>query len=229
MGHDGKKKAEPAGESVGLWYISFADMITLLLSFFVMMTTFSSFDDEARRTFAGVCHSISANSVFPAHEIPREAFAQIVTPVIDYTSTGCEKPNELSDVNIKNPVHPEIPQEDRAFFEQKVIAIPASTLWGSDGQLSGQGRQLLGSMAKFIRKNPSTVLIAYPPNGESGQSLISASYRVDRAYTILQYLNKTESIPASQLSVYQPHAASPNPHEGKPILEITLRNGGIFK
>src|SRR5689334_15799193 len=38
---------EEGGGEVGLWYVSFADMITLLLSFFVMLTSFSSFDNES--------------------------------------------------------------------------------------------------------------------------------------------------------------------------------------
>ncbi|MBI5723318.1 MAG: OmpA family protein [Planctomycetes bacterium] len=37
-----KPPEEEAGESVGLWYISFADMITLLMSFFVMLQTMAT-------------------------------------------------------------------------------------------------------------------------------------------------------------------------------------------
>jgi chemotaxis protein MotB len=37
-----KKKPPPAGESCPLWYISFADMVTLLMAFFVMLAAFSS-------------------------------------------------------------------------------------------------------------------------------------------------------------------------------------------
>ena len=37
-----KKPPPPSGESCPLWYISFADMVTLLMAFFVMLAAFSS-------------------------------------------------------------------------------------------------------------------------------------------------------------------------------------------
>ena len=52
-----KDKAPPPkeqGEKVPIWIVSFADMITLLLSFFVMLTTFSSYSKEDLSKFAGV-------------------------------------------------------------------------------------------------------------------------------------------------------------------------------
>ena len=54
--------AEAGGEKVPIWIISFADMITLLLSFFVMLQTmasrrddklFSIAQDSFRRSMAG--------------------------------------------------------------------------------------------------------------------------------------------------------------------------------
>lgn len=231
MSHE-KKKGGGEGEgghSVGLWYVSFSDMITLLLSFFVMLTTFSSYDNEARQRFAGACHYVVSNSVFPAKDIPRQSFAQFVNPVVNYTETGSEKPNELSDQNVTNPLRGDVTPDDRAFFQQKVLTLPARSLFGRDGQFSEEGQRLLSCMAQYLRKNPSSVLIACPPNGEAGQAVISPSYRIERAYTVLQHLVTQEKIPASQLAVYQPAAAQSNPHAGQAVIEITLRNGGIFR
>ena len=38
-----KPQEEESGEGAPLWIISFADMISLLMAFFVMLTTFSGF------------------------------------------------------------------------------------------------------------------------------------------------------------------------------------------
>ena len=39
-----KKVEEEGGESAPLWIISFADMISLLMAFFVMLSSFTSYD-----------------------------------------------------------------------------------------------------------------------------------------------------------------------------------------
>ena len=218
------------GERVPIWIISFADMITLLLAFFVMLSTFSSYDDEARTKFAGACYYVASNStVFPAKEMPHPTFAQVLSQPVNFSQEGSEKPLDLSDENIQQPLRREVPLDDRAFFEQKILAIPARTLWTRDGQLRDEGLQQLARLGEYVRRDPCAVLIAYPPNGERAAAHIGASYRAERAYAILKHLAEVEQIPSPLLGMYQPESAHSNPYPGEPIIEITLRNGGIFR
>ena len=92
MSEKKKHEEEAGGESVGLWYVSFADMITLLLSFFVMLTTFSSYSKEGMNKFAGTCAYIASYSLVagrPEHSmVPTErAYEQV--------KEGSEKPTGL--------------------------------------------------------------------------------------------------------------------------------------
>jgi len=217
------------GHEVGLWYVSFADMITLLLAFFVMLSTFSSYDNEARAKFAGACYYIASNSLFHAKEVPHPTFAEVITQPIHFTQDGSEKPFELNDEDVPHPLRRDVPINDRAFFEQKVLALPANVLWTRDGQLRDEGKQLLARLGAYVREDPCVVLIAYPPNGESAAEHISATYRAERAYAVLKHLIDVEQIPVAQLGMCQPDAARSNPYTGQPIIEITLRNGGIFR
>jgi len=220
---------EDGGHSVGLWYVSFADMITLLLAFFVMLSTFSSYDHDARTKFAGACYYVVTNTIFTARDVPHPSFAQVTSPVVDFTKDGSEKPTELNDEEVMNLLRREVSPDDRAFFEQKVLALPAKSLWDRDGELRDEGVDLLARLGEYIRQDPCAVLIAYPPNGESGEAFIGAAYRAERAYAVLKHLAEVEQIPAKQLGMYQPTAAQSNPHTGEPIIEITLRNGGLFR
>jgi len=220
---------EGGGHSVGLWYVSFADMITLLLAFFVMLSTFSSYDHEARTKFAGACHYVVTNSLFTATEKPRPSFAQVITPMVDFTKDGSEKPTTPSDEDVQFPLRRDVPPDDRAFFEQKVLTLQAKRLWNRDGTFTEEGLQQLARLGEYVRQDPCAVLIAYPPNGESGEAFIGASYRVERAHAVLKHLAEVEQIPATHLGMYQPTASQSNPHAGEPVIEITLRNGGIFR
>ena len=220
---------EDGGHEVGLWYVSFADMITLLLAFFVMLSTFSSYDNEARSKFAGACYYVFSNSVFTAREIPHLSFAQVLSQPVNFTEVGSEKPNELSDENVTHPLRRDVSPDDRAFFEQKVLALPAAQLWDRDGQLRDEGRQLLAKLGEYVRQDPCVVLLAYPPNGEPGEAYIAAAYRTERAHAILKHLVETEHISPDLLGIYLPPAAQNNPYPGEAIIEITLRNGGIFR
>ena len=44
-----KKAEEEGGESAPLWIISFADMISLLMAFFVMLSSFTSYDKSEEK------------------------------------------------------------------------------------------------------------------------------------------------------------------------------------
>ena len=217
------------GHEVGLWYVSFADMITLLLAFFVMLSTFSSYDNEARSKFAGACYYVFSNSVFSAREMPHLSFAQVLSQPVNFTEAGSEKPHELNDEEVTHPLRRNVSPDDRAFFEQKVLALPARRLWNRDGQLRDEGKQLLARLGEYVRQDPCAVLIAYPPNGEPGAVHIGAAYRAERAHAILKHLAEAEQISPDLLGIYQPSAAQGNPYPGEAIIEITLRHGGIFR
>jgi len=194
-----------------------------------MLSTFSSYDDEARSKFAGACYYVFSNSVFTAREMPHPTFAQVLNQPVNFTQDGSEKPLELNDENVTQPMKRTVSPDDRVFFEQKVLALPAKDLWDRNGQLSDEGKQLLARLGAYVRQDPCAVLISFPPNGESGAAHIGAAYRAERAHAILKHLAEVEQISPDQLGIYQPSAAQSNPYAGKAIIEITLRNGGIFR
>ena len=47
-----KKKKEAAGDSIPTWMITFSDLMTLLLTFFVLLVSMASLQDESRRKVA---------------------------------------------------------------------------------------------------------------------------------------------------------------------------------
>jgi flagellar motor protein MotB len=74
------KKAEPSGEKVPLWIISFADMITLLLSFFVMLQTMAHSKDS---TLFGVSQD-SFRRAISGFGMPDFLYGKQAVPNYDY-------------------------------------------------------------------------------------------------------------------------------------------------
>ena len=66
------KRKQPADEGppgVAPWLVTFSDCMTLLLCFFVLLTTFSSFDEQALRKLEGVLRTPSMDAMSPDRSI----------------------------------------------------------------------------------------------------------------------------------------------------------------
>lgn len=228
MGKKAPVQEEEGGEAVPLWYVSFADMITLLLSFFVMLSTFSSYDNESRTKFAGACQAITAYSVFPNRQVPRESLLNIVERQVDFTETGSEKAHIITDADIKNRPKDDWRSEKEAYARHKTLFIPLADL-EPGGDLSDSGKAYLKKLADFMKAVPCQINISQPPNGEPLSDRISSAARGQRAWQVVEYLIEQEKLPSDRLSVSTPPAAQANALAGRAIFQMTLQTDGVMK
>ncbi len=133
-----KKKHEEedgGGHSVGLWYVSFSDMITLLLSFFVMLTTFSSYSKEDLSRFSGVWAQLADYSVFTGRH-GNESLAPQPDRPYDYTMNGSEKPSGADHNTVESTGESQwLASMADAYSRRRVLHIPSRMLfWGKDTQ-----------------------------------------------------------------------------------------------
>ena len=230
MAHKKKHEEEEAGESVGLWYVSFADMITLLLSFFVMLTTFSSYSKEDLSKFAGVWAQLADYSVFSGNH-GNDGFVAPADRPVDFTQTGSEKPTGSDPRAMENPGESQWIAMADAYNRRRVLQVPASRLfWGTGTQgtlLTPAGKTHLKMLASFIRQVPCQVLIA---NSISSSILPSCKgQELDRPYALLEHLRNEEHIAPGRigLKVSGSELADSSGQEG--VMEITLLAEGRSK
>ena len=226
------KKAQPppdeGGESVPLWYVSYADMITLLLALFVMLTTFSSYDDEHLGKFTGAIRSVAEASIFPSKMAPRSNFLRPADREVDFTATGSRLPDQMDDTENRNPkVHPPV-KESEAYFSRKVLTLPLNGVLDDRDELTAEGKAKLDRLAAFLRAVPCQVLIAQPPNGESLSHRVKDTGRLRRAERVVSYFTGPGKLPAGRFGLYCAPQAQPNPYAGNSVLEMTLVTGGIY-
>src|SRR3989304_1899861 len=65
------KVEEVGGPEIGLWVVTFSDCMTNMLTFFLLLLTFSSFEETSYNQFKGAFRYEGSASIFPgAMEVP---------------------------------------------------------------------------------------------------------------------------------------------------------------
>ncbi len=215
---------EAPGESVGLWYISFSDMITLLLSFFVMLTTFSSFSKESLDKFSGAWAYIANYSVFPVKNINQDSLIEN-TRYIDWSPDGSEKPPADMGLDAIRRPRDSFWMENmaNAYHDRRMFYIPSSRLfWGKGSSLIPAGKAHLDKIASFMKLVPCTMIV-----GESNSEELSMDGRAfERAWAIIEYVSARAGIGTERFSIASIGNAAAGQMD-QSVMEVTLMAGSI--
>jgi chemotaxis protein MotB len=226
MGKRDEKPAAPEdeGEGVPLWYISFADMATLLLAFFVMLTTFASFDNNSVKKINGVFASMSSYSIFP--EGPSKDSMMRASPKANISENGAEKPTDIEQDQTKNPpVMPFVADSD-AFKGRKVLYIPCRRLfWGPGTSLrQPEARQCLTTVAEFLRQMPCHVIVS-----EIGPGSGNDDARLKRASAVLDVLVGSGNLSASMCGLSGSQCSLSTRTLDQPMIQVVLLSRDLCK
>jgi len=165
MAHKPKpKQEEESAESAPLWIISFADMISLLMAFFVMLSTFSSFGPaEAEKLQKAMMAATSPNFYGGWYSFqPRPAVGP-QTVASGQHEKGSDKPT-LEETQGKGLL-----RETKAgdFKARKVFIVESrKAFWGTGTTLSRDGRDFLDALATYAAGVPGRIIISESGPGQ---------------------------------------------------------------
>ena len=178
------------------WMVTFSDCMTLLLTFFVLLLSFSSFDDKVFRKLRVIfMDALPVPSTRQSKEQSRDAV--LPTEQIDMTPElreGSEKPTLLT--GLDNNVREETPAD---FRSRKVFSISSEKVfWGNGALISAEGRRIMTKMGSFLKEVPSRVVICENgPAGKGGTEQLGLS----RAWAVLEYLSSSQNLDKNWFSV----------------------------
>jgi outer membrane protein OmpA-like peptidoglycan-associated protein len=152
------QQEEESGEGAPLWIISFADMMSLLMAFFVMLATFSGFGpSEAERLQKAVKATLAPNYYGGWHKQHVRTAVGYQSPAAGQLERGSEKPT------IEETQGKGLMKETQSgdFRTRKIFLIESRTVfWGTGTTLSPSGRDFLNTLASFAGRMPDRIVIS---------------------------------------------------------------------
>ena len=151
-----KKKVEAGGAGMG-WIVTFSDCMTLLLCFFVLLMTFSSFDEVEFETMAGSFDSLNQDWVLENNAPQPELIIEDVTN--DPLKEGSLLPTDQE--WHKDP--PRMPLEviSRDMYKDRTaLCFPSEKFFNNNGLvLSDEGKKYLNILALYLQKAANKIVI----------------------------------------------------------------------
>lgn len=184
-----KEKAPPKDTSgeIPPWFMTYSDVITLLMTFFILLLTFSSSDPETFErmkitTFgAGGSDGVAGQRT---DSMDRESVTFRYRPQkARLTRHGSESPPSESEVSTKGPSAGMKELEDPsglADFQRLRFSTSRNSLLNAEGKLTTLGQQRIALIARHLSKRNMRLSITVPSTSELGPAVQLAH---DMTYT----------------------------------------------
>ena len=190
------KRQLEADESGGapLWMVTFCDSMTLMLTFFVLLFSFSSINEDVFQKMA-ISFAKALYAKPPLIKKDKSAFLLTEqTVAVEYISEGSEKVTLAVgwEAGLKEET------ESADFHNRKVFLIPSKKVfWGKGTAISSEGRNTLATMASFLKEVPNRIVIS--ENGTGGEE--EEQFGLLRAWAVMEYLTTKQGLDKGWFSI----------------------------
>jgi len=219
------KKQVESDETPGApeWMVTFSDCMTLLLTFFVLLLSFSSFDDDRIFLRLKIIYSKALTSITPMTRAERDALLYL--PPVRYVA---ELGKGSETATMERGTKDGLMKETRIIDITTGLAflIPSENFfWAKGSALSVKGRHILDTMTPFLKASPSRIVIS--ENGPSDNQF-SEYFGLPRAWAVMEYLTEEKKIDSDRFSISadgtlaQESLADGKPVPGRPETERTV-------
>lgn len=178
------------------WMVTFSDCMTLLLTFFVLLLSFSSFDNRVFPDLR-IIYAEALNRITPTLR-KRERDALSYIPPIRYVTRldkGSETPTTAQEVK-------EALMEETGYADLQggmVFLVPSKKVfWGKGTAMSREGRYILNLLASFLQRMPGRVVISETGPADDSRG---ASFGLPRAWVVMNDLIANQGLKKDRFSL----------------------------
>lgn len=228
MARERKQVEEEVPEGAPEWMITFSDCMTLLLTFFVLLLSFSSFSDKQDAQFKKMADSLAYELSFSEQGSNNES-VMVVQETNDAKKhkKGSEQPTK--DDGKKNNLMKESDPQD--FRDQKVFLLASDEIfWGKGTRISASGQKQLAAMAEYFKKMRNRIVITESPLRAKDDP---ADLGLRRAWAIVDYMSRQQQMDRALFSISATGtvpggALPPSLSQADRTLEIVLLERRIY-
>jgi chemotaxis protein MotB len=187
-----KKRQESSAGGEG-WMVTFSDLMTLLLTFFVLLLSMSSMDQVViKETLSSFRNDIAFLTAKGAGRVPTRF--ELLAKMLERPLEALDKPQRIKDLLFPDEVLPQWMSRQRLEENLLVLERPEGVaLVLTDGllfapgssELDEGGRVLLGQIAAFLASTPLPVNVAGYGSDEAGAD--PAAVARGRALRVLEF------------------------------------------
>jgi chemotaxis protein MotB len=199
------QEEEQQGGGAPMWMVTYGDSVTLLLTFFVLLLTFSTPNEDQYLQFArGLLASSRTLGLGPGDPSMNSMIRQQQRlAAARLASEGAETPPENSEEPLDDlrQYHESVDvSELRELVSAYVVRVPLVELFGVEEELQPQGRQILDHFVKMTRGGTYSVVVrASAITGATASEREARS--IDRALKVVRYLRQRAPSGAQDLGV----------------------------
>jgi hypothetical protein len=201
---DKKQKPVEQGEGAPLWMVSFTDAMTNILTFFILLITFSSYGTLTHR-FGGPFPTRSGPSLFKDVEFPQDGVLKPSPALAIPSPPGSERADfDAGPEKAERPRRPSDILDTEAYRDRRVFYVPSkSVFYGVGSFVTEVGARELAPIAEFLRRTGTQVVISESSGPEYGGAPMF--YRSDRsaqrAYAVMEYFTRKQSLPEDRFAI----------------------------
>jgi chemotaxis protein MotB len=201
------------------WMVTFSDCMTLLLTFFVLLLSFTAFGDNTLPNLGNaMSESMSSSIGLDNNAENTSVAAQQQIKEVERVNKGTETKPSAED-NISKIMKKKRPID---FKNLKVFAVPSEKLfWGDGSAISRSGQKVLDSLSVLFKVVPSRVVIS--ENGPNTRQQMA----LDRSLKVVEYMT-SRGLEKSNFSVTTSSMMLSGPMDRR-MLEITLLDPSIYE
>jgi chemotaxis protein MotB len=201
MAKSRKQREAESGPGAPLWMVTFSDCMNLLLTFFVVLVTFSSFGEDSRQKLLSLGSAMRAvMGTATAIGGGEDQSAVLLTHQIWATEepeNGSEKPTDITPLaKREGTLKQDIEAAD--YQTHKVFLIPSRKVFlGKSAAVSPEGRYLLAVMAAFLQEVPGRIVLSENgPEQPDGRDI-----GLTRAYAVAEYFAALQPLDRQRFSI----------------------------
>jgi len=210
MGRGSKQAESDEAQGAPEWMVTFSDCMTLLLTFFVLLLSFSSFDDKVFLKLK-VIFMKALPAVKQADAKNRDAV--LPTKQIEMTPEllkGSEKPTLLK--GLEDNLKEDTPADFRRW---KVFSISSERIfWGKGTLISAEGRRIMTKMASFLEEVPSRIVVSENRPESEEDAVLGTPYGeqlgLPRAWAVIEYLTTEHNLDKKRFSISAASTLAPH-------------------